>query len=257
MANIKKIIYTVHNLADKEQSLISGLYSKNKYRNNKIIPVGISPIVTESICKRYKLQKVDTIFNGIYLDKYIPKRDYTIEENIVILNIARFAQQKNHIRLLRVFKHILSEFSNATLRLIGEGELLEKVKSEACRLGIENHVEFYGIREDIEMQMNKADIFVLSSDYEGMPITLIEAMASAIPIVSTNVGGIPDMLEDEISAMLTECDELQMAQAIISLLKDKSKRQRLGNAALINSKKFSNITMAKKYEKIYEKSRGE
>ena len=90
-------------------------------------------------------------------------------------------------------------------------------------------------------------LFILPSLYEGMPITLIEAMGSALPIVATEVGGIPDMLSDGESALLCPYEPDAVADACIKLLCDDSLRERLGRGALDAAQKFSAEEMAEKY----------
>ncbi len=97
---------------------------------------------------------------------------------------------------------------------------------------------------DVRPYLAQADVFWLPSLYEGNPMTIIEAMASGLPIVASAVGGIPDMVTDDVSALLQPCETEPMLEAINGLLDDEALRRRLGQTALAESSRFSQQTMA-------------
>ena len=99
--------------------------------------------------------------------------------------------------------------------------------------------------------LHEADIFVLPSHWEGMPITLIDAMATGLPIVATNVGGIPDMLKNNATAILVDVNEHQVAEAIMKLALDMNLRKTLGCAARMKARDFSVHEMKDRYIHVY------
>jgi len=99
--------------------------------------------------------------------------------------------------------------------------------------------------------LSKSDIFCLSSIYEGVPMTLIEAMASAMPIVATAVGGVPDMLTNERDAFVCSNNVDDFAQCLIMLIKSKELRESFGQNALKRAHDFSSRKMAEEYMKLY------
>lgn len=251
-AGIRHIIYTVHNIAQKEQGLLGGLFSGIVFRTGMMVPVGLSPMVTESIKKRYHLKHVPTIYNGTDLTCFHKKRDYQLHDHPTILNVARLDSQKNHKRLFEAFCTVCRQFSEAELVLVGDGVLAEELKAFAQELGIRDQIRFEGLQDDVAKYFEEADLFCLSSDYEGMPMTLIEAMAAGMPIVSTNVGGIPDMLQDETSALLVPAGAISLADAMIRVMSDEALRCRLGENAWRAGRKFSHRRMAKRYLALYQ-----
>ena len=251
-AGCRNLVYTVHNMAGKEQGFVGGLFSWFVFRAGLMVPVGLSPIVTESIEERYHLRYVPTIYNGTDLSCFHKKTDYRLHGHPTILNVARLDPMKNHKRLFEAFGMVIREFPEAELVLVGEGSLTEELKTIARTSGIADKVHFEGLRDNIPDYLDRADIFCLSSDYEGLPMTLIEAMASALPILSTEVGGIPDMLKDEKTALLTAPDASALAEAMIRLLSDERLRRRLGEGALHASERFSHRHMAGRYLKLYQ-----
>ena len=155
--------------------------------------------------------------------------------------------------LLRAFAEIQKVFPNSRLDLVGEGELRPDVEAEAARLGLQNRVRFLGSQSNVYPLLHQADVFLLPSEFEGMPMTLIEAMGTGLPIVATAVGGVPDMLTDGTSALLTPCDPDAVARACVSLLEREELRQQLGQAAKEQSIRFSAGFMAQEYVKVYER----
>lgn len=252
-ANVKRIVYTVHNMAWQEQGFAGGLFSYIMFHTGCMVPVGLSPKVTESIKQRYHLKSVPTVYNGTDLSRFSVKTEYTLHAEPSVLNVARLDAQKNHKRLIESFAIVSRQFPDAKLVIVGDGELQEALENQTKEAGLSEKVLFEGLQDDIPKYIKDADVFCLSSDFEGMPMTLIEAMAAGMPIVSTNVGGVPDMLTNERSAILTGLDAAELADAVIRLLSNKDLRERIGKNAFKASQRFSHRHMAQKYISIYKK----
>lgn len=109
------------------------------------------------------------------------------DDTFVIGNIARFTFQKNHAFLIDVYKEFLESYPNSLLLLVGEGELLEEIKAKVKRLGIEEKVSFLGFRDDIPDILQGLDCFVLTSRFEGLCISCIEAQAAGLPCVVSDI----------------------------------------------------------------------
>ena len=252
-AGCRNLFYTIHNIAQKEQGIVGGLFSFFAFHTGLFVPVGLSPLVTQSIQERYHLKFVPTVYNGTDLAHFHQKNDYRLHNHPVILNVARLDEEKNHRRLLDAFSIIEKEYPEAELVIVGDGVLRSQLESRATEIGITSKVHFEGLQNDVARYLEQADVFCLTSDYEGQPMTLIEAMASGLPIVSTNVGGIPDMLSNDSTALLVEPDTNKIAQAVILLLSNPKLRRKLGKRALHASEKFSHRRMAKSYLALYER----
>lgn len=248
-----KRVHTVHNVAEKEVSKAYRLLYKLFYKINKVTPVALSELIQNTIVEMYSLkpENVPIVFNGVPLEKCIQKKDYRIQGNFKIVNIARFNAQKNHVRLVNVFYTFLQSNIDAELWLIGDGDLKEKIQSLVIEKGIEDKVVFWGLKSDVYSYIHDADVFLLSSDYEGMPMTIIEAMGSGVPIISTNVGGIADMMENEKEGLLTSFDTFEIAEKLYRIYQSEELRTKLGTNALKKSYVFSAKEMAGKYSKIY------
>ncbi len=252
--NIKKRIHTVHNVADKESGRIDRFINKINYKFFKTIPVALSEEVQETICNTYKVNKkiVPIVFNGSDLTKCIVKENYEIENTFKILHIGRFAKAKNHAMLIRIFEQLKKEIPNAELNLIGQGDLLEDIKKMVNEKKLEKSVKFLGVKNECYSNLVAADLFLFPSIYEGMPMVLIEAMGTGLPIIASKVGGVPDMIKDKHSGILVDLDEQEILKSVIELSNNKEYREKIGKQAVLEAEKYSSKYMAEKYVEIYK-----
>lgn len=253
LAGVKTCVHTVHNVAQKEAEGLAQKIHKTWFSLGWATPVALSPEVQRTIAEVYGLpeEKIPVVYNGVDLSKCMPKEDYAAGETITLVHVGRFNEQKNHKGLLQSFQKILASYPQCRLNLLGDGELFSETKAYAEALGIAEHVRFLGSQSNVYPYLHDADIFLLPSNYEGMPMTIIEAMGTGLPIVATKVGGVPDMLTDGESALLTPIDPEAVADACIKLISDESLRARLGRNAKQESLRFSAAYMAEEYTKIY------
>lgn len=253
LCGVKTCVHTVHNVAEKEAEGLSQKINRVYYKLGWSKPVALSPEVQRTICQIYGLPEncVPVVYNGIDLGKCIPKQKYTNTGSIEFLHIGRFNEQKNHAGLLHAFRMLLERIPDCKLCLIGDGELRPEMEQLVEKLGIQNAVVFQGSQSNVHPFLNQADAFLLPSNYEGMPMTIIEAMATGLPIVATRVGGVPDMVEDGISALLVPCEEEAVCAACERLATDATLREKLGKAAKDRSPMFSASQMATRYCELY------
>ena len=252
---IKSRIYTVHSIAEKDEVWFSRKINKLLFKFFGVIPVALSPIVKESVLKEYKLgnESVPIVYNGIDLSKCLPKQNYSIKNQLKILHIGRFVEVKNHKGLIRAFSIFHEKHENSVLQLIGDGELREEIQRLVIEMNLQDSVQFLGLQDNVYNYLNEVDIFVLPSVYEGIPMTLIEAMGTGLPIVATNVGGIPNMLQNGKNAFLVENDVEKIVQGLTFFAESEENRRIFGENAKIDSKRFSSEVMAEEYLKIYKK----
>ena len=256
LAGVKKCVHTVHSLADREaegrvQKIINGFY----FRKAWSVPVALTPEVQSSVAEFYGLPtaRVPVIYNGIDLSRCVPKTSYETGETVTILHVGRFDVPKNHAGLLEAFRLLLKSCPQCRLRLVGDGDLRADMEALAREKGIADAVEFCGMQSNVYPYLHDADIFVLPSIYEGNPMTIIEAMGTGLPIVASQVGGIPDMIADGESGILVEPEPQSICEGLSRLVEDKSLRQRLGETARKQSQTFSAEHMARDYISCYSK----
>lgn len=257
MAGISKCVHTVHSVAHKEaegriQKIINGTY----FRAGWSVPVALSPEIQQTICEFYgmKPKRVPVIYNGIDLSKCEPKADYALSQPVSLVHVGRFDIPKNHEGLLHAFAELLKKHPDARLHLVGDGDLRSRIEEVTEALNLRSAVIFHGMQSDVHPYLQMADLFVLPSKYEGMPMTIIEAMATGLPIVASDVGGIPDMVTDGKTALLVPCEPLAVASACEKYMESQELRERLGKKALEESKRFSSAHMAAGYINIYSEN---
>ncbi|MCX7993966.1 MAG: glycosyltransferase, partial [Fimbriimonadales bacterium] len=141
------------------------------------------------------------------------------------------------------------------LWLVGDGELRPAMEQLAGELGVAARVCFWGVRSDVADILNAADIFTLPSKYEGNPMSVMEAMATGLPVVASRVGGIPELVEEEQMGILVPVgNEPCLVQALQTLVDNPDQRQRMGQAALQRAReRFDIRNTVKQYEDLYDK----
>jgi glycosyltransferase involved in cell wall biosynthesis len=172
---------------------------------------------------------VSLIYNGVDLQRYNHQQpcctlheDYRIPESSPIVGVvARLEAEKGHRTLVDAWPVVLAAHPDAWLLIVGEGSERNSLEAQAASLGISEKVVFTGRREDVPAVTAALDVAVLPSYREAQGLSVLEAMALSRPVVASNVGGIPEMIEDGVSGLLVppgDCDAL--AAAIIRLLSD-------------------------------------
>jgi glycosyltransferase involved in cell wall biosynthesis len=171
----------------------------------------------------------------------------------VVISVGRLSSQKNHTLLIRSFKKTLDEV-DARLVIVGIGELEHEVKALAKRFRLEGSVYFLGWQDNPFKFMRRASLFVLSSDYEGFPNALIEAMAVGCPSISTDcISGPAEVLKGgECGVLVPPNDENAMAGAIVRLLRNEGLRRELSEKGMRRAEDFDISAQAEEYKRLIE-----
>lgn len=202
------------------------------------------------------------IYSGIEIEKFRVDVDVSslrrslglTDDDLVIGLVAKLWDGKGHKIAIDALKSIRGTYPNAKLVFVGEGYLQSDLEKHAQQLGIAKHVIFTGFRTDIAQLNAMLDIAILASDFEGMGRVLLEAMVMNKPVVATDVGGIPDVVDDGITGILVPVgDANALANAIQKLLRDPQLRTQMGTAGYKKiSEQFSAATMVQKITDVYE-----
>ncbi|KKQ53692.1 MAG: Glycosyltransferase [Candidatus Falkowbacteria bacterium GW2011_GWC2_38_22] len=163
------------------------------------------------------------------------------EDNFVFLNLGRFVKQKNLPLLLNAFSQVIKKHSEARLILIGRGPEEKNLKNICAELKIENAVEFLDWTENVKDCYAEADVYVLPSNYEGWGRVIIEAAATGLPIVMTDVGCAGEAVINEESALISSVNDLDgFTKNMLRIIEDKDLRLRLSESAIQAIKKLPN-----------------
>ncbi len=152
----------------------------------------------------------------------------------VAICVARFAPQKAHDVLLRATAEARRSAPELRLLLVGDdpfGDGRERAEALAAELGQADAVRFVGIRRDVARLLAVADVFVMSSLWEGFGLVFLEAMSAALPVLATSVSGVPEVVENDVTGLLVPPSDVQaFARALVRLASDGARREALGRA---------------------------
>jgi len=205
------------------------------------IPNGIEPGLFDGSRSREEVRAATRASLGIAADAE------------VLLIGARLEEQKGITYLLQAMPTILAARPNARLVIAGTGTLRSALEAEAQALGVSGQVQFLGVRLDMPALLVSADLFMLPSNWEGLPMIVLEALAAQCPIIATAVGGVPSAVRaGESGVLVPPRDPAALARAVIALLQDPRERARLatGGRAVFDAH-FSAAAMARQYEALY------
>ena len=169
------------------------------------------------------------------------------------MNLANLREQKNYPLMLATAKSVLAEHPNVVFLAVGQGPLEERLTRLHDGLGLGDHFRFLGFRPDATDVMAALDVFMLSSHHEGLPVALMEAMTLGLPIVSTAVGGIPEMVTDgQEGRLVADGSERELTQALIEMIEDADLRARYGERSRTTAlERFSAAAATAEVEAIY------
>jgi glycosyltransferase involved in cell wall biosynthesis len=222
-------IFTVHGWAfSAHTGIASALYERAERMMRPLTTVTIcvaeSELASGLAARACDPARTIVIRNGVAADGAVPIRGDGAEPSIVA--VGRLQQPKDPLTLARALGRLRSSFSAV---IVGEGPDRQRLETEIRRLGLERAVLLAGDRSDVADLLAGADVFVLSSTSEGLPLSILEAMAAALPVVASSVGGVPEAVKDGDTGLLVPPrDPVRLAAALERLLADPALRRRLG-----------------------------
>ena len=260
---VKKVVYSEHNVWERYNKVMR-VANKFTYKMNDAV-VAVSENVEESIRSGMNVGdslRLNTIENGVDVEqlstlskasKWLKEELGIPAENRIVTCVANFTPKKRHTDLLAAAKRTLASTPDVSFVLVGIGPLLDDVKAEAKTLGIDKNVVFTGLREDAREIIAASDMFMLSSEFEGMPISVLEAMGTKTPVLSTRVGGLPEMLVEGTEGMMVDSlNPEKLSDAINDLLANETLRRSLAERAFVRvTNEFDIRHMVKRHEQLY------
>lgn len=251
--NIVKISNAHNTFTDKAK------LTRFAYRNTHVVAVGEK--VKENLVGFYGLpeKQVTVIHNSI---KPFDGKIEIIEElqkareagYTLIGNIGRLSEQKGMTYFIRAAAKVVKTCQKSKFYIVGAGELEEELKAEAKELLPDNAIHFLGYRSDIQNIISQLDFVVLSSLWEGLPLTPIEAFSVGKPVVATAVDGTPEIVQDRKNGLLVKPRDVDgLANAMVEMIKNAEAREQFGkNAYKLFAEEFSFEKMAEWYVWYYK-----
>lgn len=259
------VIYTVHGWSfhDDQNPVIKKIriWSEKYLTSRMNANISVSESNQRTGSKYFDSFDSVVINNGIDQEKFNPTRKFKdvrtqlgiTKEAILILFIARFTAHKQPLTLIRAFARAIQEAPGLKLLMVGDGDQKEEAIKMIKEAGLEKDIYLQPFRQDVPDVLAAADIFVLPSLWEGLPIGLLEAMSMGKAVIGTNVDGTSEVISENVNGLLTEPGNIQaLAAAMVTLSRDESMRNRLGESAKATvTNRFNAAVMTREIEKIY------
>jgi glycosyltransferase involved in cell wall biosynthesis len=208
LLRIPRRYYVVHSLADMDARGLPRLVNRFAFHCLRMVPIAISDFCRKSISNVYKIpeNRIPCIYNGISLDRFMRKTPY--EElptsECVFVTSCAFRPEKNLSMMISAFGRLNGLRPNTRLVLLGDGETMDAVRSQIAELGLEACVDVKGYVRDVPGELHRAHVYLLSSDWEGLPVSILEAMGAGLPVIATRAGGVVDIVRAGENGLLVD-----------------------------------------------------
>jgi glycosyltransferase involved in cell wall biosynthesis len=207
---------------------------------------------------------INVLPNGVNIDDFKPSdlvRTETrlklgiTDDQVLIGAVGNLYPVKGHTFLIDAAALVCKEYPQTVFMIAGRGQLEQELKEQAAQLGIENNILFLGFRDDVHRLLQAMDVFVMSSLSEGLPVSILEAMASRTPVVSTDVGGIPEVIiHNETGYLMKSGSAESLAEGLLTCLTERAQVNGVIDRAFeFVEGKHSLHTMLNEYEVLYRK----
>lgn len=224
-SDCKKIAW-IHNDVNKFDIGISEKEIKNTYSKvDKIVVV--SKQSRDSFIEKYNIdeEKVEVIYNLIDEENIIKKSklEKIKKDKFTFINVAKMRHQKRHDRLIEAASILKNEGYDFNLWLIGNGPLENEIKNKVKELNMEDCITLYGLKENPFPYIKASDYFVMSSDHEGYPLSLLESLILKTPVISTDVSGAREILKDKYG-FICDINLNSLVDSMRNVLENKDKK---------------------------------
>lgn len=199
-------------------------------------------------------KKLSVVENGIDMARFLAVPARCSREEVVFGTVGRMSPEKNHRVLIEAFALAHRKHVNARLRFLGNGRLEPDLKELVHSLGLDDVVEFCGFSHDVAGFLSGLDVFALPSSSEGLPLSLLEAIASGLPVVATKVGAVPRLVRTTGSGWLCPPGNIgALSEAMEAAISSSDRGQRGEQARRLLGEKYSAERMIRDYEEVYQK----
>jgi len=203
-------------------------------------------VITASATLREKLiakrEKIVTVCNGVNLEKFAPgfnkktRNEFGIGDSPLAVHVGSIEPRKGIQYFIKSIPCVLKDFPSCRFLIVGDSpphmrNYIDKMRKLAGEIGVAEKITFAGLRADIRRILNNADLLVLASLKEVLPKAILEAMACALPVVATRVGGIPELVREDTGILVEPADPVSLAAGIKKVLSDKDTARNMGEKA--------------------------
>ncbi len=264
------LLHTIHSVPEIEaRSRLRQRVMRFLYRTGRSIPIAISPINQQLVSSFYgvAVDKVEVVENPVDFESFanapahtetVSGKDLAIADkhgsvpDFDFINVARLNEAKNQKLLIRAFERVVEKEPDARLAIVGGGPLRDELKEVIEQRGLSASVRLLGVRDDISALLNRSKVFVLSSDVEGLPVSALEAMSAGLPVVLTDAGGLPDLVDGN-GILVNQRSVEGLSRAMFKLLTDPAACEEMGERSRVLAHNYDVSVVAGKYENLYVK----
>ncbi|OYR56872.1 glycosyl transferase family 1 [Halorubrum ezzemoulense] len=259
LAGVPNIVHTVHGIpfsTDRNDILNQFVLTcERQVASYTDRIVTNADIITEDYLQRNigTVEQYTTVYSGVELDAFAdatPADDLPGKRPRIVM-IGRLAEGKGHGVLLNAIESMNEDIGSVCI--VGDGPLYDELEVEILKRGLDGRVFLTGFRDDIPNVLAASDVLALPSFREGTPRVITEAMASGVPVVATDIAGIPEQVADgESGYLIPTGDAKTLGQRLEQLLLDTELRHRMGQQGTERAERFSVETMVEKTDEIYQ-----
>ena len=269
LAGVPVIVHTYHG------HVLEGYYDPIRTRLLRLMERGLAAFSTRVIAVSERVGrdlvrlravpagKIEVIHLGMDLEPFataqmhagVIRREFGIANKAPVIGIVgRLFPIKNHALFLEAAARVRVSVPDARFLIVGDGALRHSLEQQAAALNLGAHVIFTGWRRDLPELYADMSVLVVSSNNEGTPVSAIEAMAAGVPVVATHVGGLPDLIRDQVTGVLVPPrDPDALTAAIVALLHDEERRRQLATIARAETlERFGVARLARDTSGLYE-----
>ncbi len=237
----------------KVQGRLSRFTNALAFRASRAI-VANSNDVAAYIARQYRAprQRIRVIYNGIDTERFHPVVQNGGRDPGPIVAIGRLVPQKNHALFLEAAARLSRQMAAVRFMIVGDGPLRPALETRADNLGLAESVSFVGERQDVDVILRSASLLWLPSRWEGMPNVVLEAMASGVPAIATDVGGTRELIRTGVDGFVVPPEDADAFVALSrDLLQDEQRRRQFAAAARSRAEDFSSPRMVQAVTELY------
>lgn len=224
------------------------------FKSGIVVPVAICDTVKKSLVDAYALpeEKIECVYNGVDTALFQREKIDHIRP-FTFVSVGTLYHIKNHELLLNAFKQVVDYEKDVRLIIVGDGELRNKLEAQVKNLDIKDKVEFVGNQADVVPFLSSADVYCCSSTVEGLPISVLEAMACELPVITTPAGGVVDIVKDGINGFVVDATPNAMSDKMIFLINNCEMKEKMGLESRRMACTHNLKVCVREYEQLYEK----
>ena len=259
---MKRLITTAHNTYEG-QGLIMSIFKYTNFLSNVVTNVSTDAVLAFEKSGYVKHNQMKVMFNIINIDKFEFSQDLRDEyrnkfkineDEQILISVGSMKDSKDYPNLLSAIQLVKERVTKKfRVFVVGDGDLMGETQQLASELGVKENISFLGVRNDVNALLSMADIFVLSSKHEGLPTVLIEAAMAKNLIISTDCGGIDDILPTRENVVAIQ-NPLELAEKIVTIIQasNEETNQQIEKTYLHVKEVFNSNKIAKHWLNIYQ-----